>query len=113
VIASAIEALGQTVNQVALAIGMSRSGLGLVVNEKRPVTPDTALRVATYFGTGVGGAKLLLGLQTDFDLWQAQAALRGALKEIIPATLPRAPQPSALKALRQGVRDQSGRHQST
>lgn len=92
VIRSGIDALGQTPNQVALAIGMSRSGLGLVLNQKRPVTPDTALRVATYFGTGYGGARLLLDMQTDHDLYHAHRALAGALKEIKRVPRPRRPQ---------------------
>lgn len=91
VIAEAMAALGQNNNQVALATGMSRSGLGLVLNKKRPVSPDTALLISTYFGMGEGGARMLMGLQIDYDLWEAQAKLRDKLKQIVPAKRPRRP----------------------
>jgi addiction module HigA family antidote len=91
VVKNALSALGATVNQAALAIDMSRAGLGLVINEKSPVTPDTALRLARYLGTGDTGAEHLLGMQMDFDLWNARQRLKGALAAIVPAKRPRRP----------------------
>jgi addiction module HigA family antidote len=49
---------------------------------KRAITPDTALRLARYFGTS---ERFWLGLQMDFDLEEARAALAETLeREIQP-----------------------------
>lgn len=89
VIKGALVALGVTVNQAALAIGMTRAGLGGVVNENGPVTTASALRLARYLGTGATGAEHLLGMQMDWDLWHARRAMKAQLSKIKPA--PREP----------------------
>lgn len=86
-IRSNIEALGKSVNEVAEEIGMSRSGLGLVVNKKRDLTAATALRLAHYFGTGTKGARLMLELLIDLRLHEAAAEIGGDLKLIRPHRL--------------------------
>lgn len=43
-----------------------------IVRERRTVTPDTALRLARYFGTT---AQFWLNLQSSFDLRQTEAEL--------------------------------------
>ena len=89
IVRSSLEALDIPVNQAALAMGMTRANLGLVVNEKQPVTVDSAVLLAAYLGTGQKGAEHLLGMQMDFDLWHARARLKGRLAKIIPAHRPR------------------------
>ncbi len=44
---------------------MPQSRLSEILQEKRSITPDTALKLSKYFGTS---AKFWLGLQNDFDL---------------------------------------------
>jgi plasmid maintenance system antidote protein VapI len=44
---------------------------------KRAITPDTALRLARYFGAS---ERFWLGLQMDFDLEEAKNVLVGTLE---------------------------------
>ena len=52
-----------------------------IVREKRGITPDTALRLARYFG---GDAQSWLNLQTAHDVKLASAGLESELKAIRP-----------------------------
>ena len=85
VVRSSLEALGVTPYHVGPIIGMTRAGLGKVINQQSPVTTDTALRLAAYLGTGPTGAEHLLGMQMDFDLWEARQRLKSELAHIKPA----------------------------
>lgn len=60
--------LGITQSAFALQLGVSFPRLNEVVNGKRAVTPDTALRLARVTGMS---ADFWLGLQQDWDLWHA------------------------------------------
>ncbi len=61
--------LGLSVNALAQALRIPASRLHEVVNGRRGITPDTALRLARYFG---GDAQSWLNLQTAHDLRLAQ-----------------------------------------
>jgi len=52
-----------------------------IVREKRGVTPDTALRLARYFG---GDAQSWLNLQTAYEVKLASADLQSELEAIRP-----------------------------
>lgn len=54
---------------LAAALKMSRNQLYLILNEKQPVTPETAVKLAAAFG---GSARLWLNMQTAHDLWHAE-----------------------------------------
>lgn len=60
-------------SQVELAerIGVPFQRVHLVINGKRAITPDTALRLAKLFGTS---AEFWLNMQLAWDLWHAQHA---------------------------------------
>jgi len=60
--------LGITQSAFALQLGVSFPRLNEVINAKRAVTPDTALRLARVTGMS---ADFWLGLQQDWDLWHA------------------------------------------
>lgn len=60
--------LDLTQSAFAIRLGVSFPRLNEVVNGKRGVTPDTALRLAQVTGMG---ADFWLGLQQDWDLWHA------------------------------------------
>jgi addiction module HigA family antidote len=49
----------------AKALGVPEIRISEIVDGKRAITPDTALRLARYFGTS---AELWLGMQTSHDL---------------------------------------------
>ena len=60
--------LGITQSAFAARLGVSFPRLNEVINAKRAVTPDTALRLARVLGVS---ADFWLGLQQDWDLWHA------------------------------------------
>jgi addiction module HigA family antidote len=60
--------LGITQSALAARLGVSFPRLNEVINGKRAVTPDTALRLARVLGMS---ADFWLGLQQDWDLWHA------------------------------------------
>ena len=60
--------LGITQSAFAVRLGVSFPRLNEVINARRSVTPDTALRLARVTGTS---ADFWLGLQQDWDLWHA------------------------------------------
>jgi antitoxin HigA-1 len=66
---------------VARAIGVPRTRIERLVREETPVTADTALRLAKYFGTTAG---FWMGLQAQHDLEQAEHALTRELRKIEP-----------------------------
>lgn len=60
--------LGITQSAFAVRLGVSFQRLNEIINGKRSVTPDTALRLARVTGMS---ADFWLGLQQDWDLWHA------------------------------------------
>jgi addiction module HigA family antidote len=63
-----LKPLGITQSAYAARLGVSFPRLNEVINGKRRVTPDTALRLARVTGMS---ADFWLGLQQDWDLWHA------------------------------------------
>ena len=63
-----LKPLGITQSAFAIQLGVSFPRLNEVINAKRGVTPDTALRLARVTGMS---ADFWLGLQQDWDLWHA------------------------------------------
>src|SRR5688572_32193149 len=63
-----LKPLGITQSAFAVRLGVSFPRLNEVINAKRSVTPDTALRLAQVTGMS---ADFWLGLQQDWDLWHA------------------------------------------
>lgn len=60
--------LGISQSAFALRLGVSFPRLNEIINARRAVTPDTALRLARVTGMS---ADFWLGLQQDWDLWHA------------------------------------------
>ncbi len=67
-----LEARGQTANQLALALHVPSRRITSILKGKRSVTPETALRLARYFGNA---PQFWMNLQTRFDLIVAEQAL--------------------------------------
>jgi antitoxin HigA-1 len=57
--------LGLSINQLAKNIGVPPNRISEIVNGKRTLTADTALRLQRYFGVE---AQFWLNLQSEFDL---------------------------------------------
>ena len=61
--------LGLSQSAFARRLGVSYPRLNEVIRGKRAITPDTALRLERVLGMP---ADFWLGLQQDWDLWQAR-----------------------------------------
>jgi addiction module HigA family antidote len=70
VLAEELAAIGVSVTAFARALDVPQSRMAEIIKGERGVTADTALRVATYFGTS---ARFWLNLQAAYDLATATA----------------------------------------
>ena len=64
---------GLTQGQLAKAIGISPNRITEIVNNRRRITADTALRLGLYFGNT---AEFWMNLQAHYDLKVARRNLR-------------------------------------
>lgn len=71
--------------RLAVDTGIPHSRVTAIIKGQRAITPDTALRLARYFGTS---AEFWLGLQKEYDLRKARAELGEAIeREVAPLSL--------------------------
>lgn len=63
--------LEMSANALAMDLHVPAPRINDVVRERRAVSPDTALRLARYFGTT---AQFWMNLQSSYDLKQIEAA---------------------------------------
>lgn len=68
-----------TQRELADAIHVPYQRINELVNQKRGITPSTALRLARFFGVS---ADFWLNLQIRWDLYRAQQAEQTALDDI-------------------------------
>jgi addiction module HigA family antidote len=74
--------LGLTANQLALRTRMPATRIGEILHERRAVSPDTALRLARFFGTS---AEFWINLQAAHDLSKVQSESGRAIqREVEP-----------------------------
>ena len=64
-----LEARGLSANQLALALGVPSGRIVEILNRKRGISADTALRLARYIDTS---AEFWMNLQSQYDLSVAQ-----------------------------------------
>ncbi len=76
-LANELEARGMSANALALKIRVPANRITEIINGKRGVTPETALRLGRYFGTGAG---LWVRMQASYDLWKAERELGAKIK---------------------------------
>jgi len=60
-----MEPLGISINGLALELHVPVTRISEIVNERRGITADTALRLARHFGTS---ADLWMNIQKDYEL---------------------------------------------
>ncbi len=70
-----------TQTELAKALKTSFRTINEILNEKRSISPDMALRLARYFGTS---PDVWLGLQADYDLFKAKLKSKKMIEEIKP-----------------------------
>ena len=61
--------LGMTQKDFADRLGVSRLTVSEVIHEKRPVTPDMAMRLGRLLGNG---PEIWLRMQQTLDLWELE-----------------------------------------
>jgi len=82
-LADELKARNLSAHALAVALKLPASRIGEIVRRKRAVTPDTALRLARYFG---GTAEIWLRLQLAYDLAAAERDLgQKVAAEVQPA----------------------------
>lgn len=64
--------LGLSINRLAREIAVPPGRVSAIVNGKRSITADTALRLGRYFGTS---PEVWIGLQADYELRIAQRTI--------------------------------------
>lgn len=70
VLRQCIEPMGLTITQVAAALGVTRTSLSELVNGKRGISPEMAVRLSKVFG---GSAESWLTQQVQYDLSRISA----------------------------------------
>jgi antitoxin HigA-1 len=73
--------MGLTQRELADAIHVPYQRINEIINERRGITPSTALRLAKFFGMS---ADFWMNLQLRWDLYHAQQAEHDELKSIRP-----------------------------
>lgn len=73
--------LSMTQQQLANAIGITRVRINNIINGKRSITPDTALRLARFFNTT---PEFWISLQMSVDLWKSREKNKKSYEEIEP-----------------------------
>ncbi len=77
--------MGLTQRELADAIHVPYQRINEIINERRGVTPRTALRLAKYFGVS---PDFWMNLQLRYDLYYAQQDEAYLLKKIRPYEVP-------------------------
>ena len=72
-----LPALGMTQAELAKRLGVSRLTVSELINEKRAVSPDMAMRLGRLLGNG---PEIWLRMQQTLDLWEL--AKRGDYEKI-------------------------------
>ncbi len=81
ILADYLEPLGMSQYALAKALGITQARLGEVIRGRRAITPDTALRLARYFGTS---AEFWMGMQAQYDLEVARDTVGAKIERTVP-----------------------------
>ena len=73
-----LQARSLSANKLALALRVPSGRITSILNGKRAITPETALRLARYFGNS---PQFWMNLQSRYDLEVAEDNLAGKLEK--------------------------------
>jgi antitoxin HigA-1 len=73
-----LKPMGLSQHKLALCLGVDPRRINEIVQGKRSITADTALRLARFFSTS---AQMWLNMQTWYDLEVARDALAGRIEQ--------------------------------
>ena len=77
-----LEEIGINLNELARALRVSMNRISAIVNGKRSIKADTAMRLARYFGTS---PQYWLNLQSAYDLEVAAIKIGSKIdREVLP-----------------------------
>ena len=79
-----LKPLGISAHALALELRVPAPRINEIVRERRSVSPDTALRLARYFGTT---AQFWLNLQTSYDLKMTERQVGSKITKEVHARL--------------------------
>lgn len=71
-----------SIAELARRLGFARETLSRVMHGHAPISPDLAVRLEL---AGIGTARTWLGVQTDYDLWQAQHREHPPIERLVAA----------------------------
>jgi addiction module HigA family antidote len=74
-----LKPLNITPYRLAKSLGVPQTRIAGILRGRRSITPDTALRLAAFFGTT---ARFWLNLQADYDLEETSRSLADDLARI-------------------------------
>lgn len=74
-----LPALGLTQLEFANRLGVSRRTVSELLHERRPVTPDMAIRLGKVLGNG---PEIWLRMQQTLDLWELERGQRYNIKPV-------------------------------
>lgn len=74
-----LEPMGITQYRLAVDTGMPHSRVTAIIHGRQGISPDTAIRLARFFGTD---ARSWLNLQAEYDLRMAEDAKRAEYAKI-------------------------------
>jgi addiction module HigA family antidote len=76
--------LGMSAHELAMALRVPATRINDIVNERRGITADTALRLSRYFGTT---SRFWMNMQASYELEAAEDQLGKALmRDVLPRT---------------------------
>jgi antitoxin HigA-1 len=75
-----LKPLAMSVNKLALSLGVPATRMGEIVNGRRAITSDTALRLARFFGTT---PEFWMNMQTGYELETAKDKLSSLIEHTV------------------------------
>ena len=90
-LADELQEIGINGHQLAKRLNVPPNRISQIINGKRAVTADTAMRLGKFFGTG---AVIWLNLQQKYDLEVARKTEGDDLKKIKPYKAPKQKTPA-------------------
>jgi antitoxin HigA-1 len=81
ILAEDLKDAGMSMNQLAIAIGVPMNRISAIVNGRRSISGDTALRLARFWGTT---PQYWMNLQMNYEIAVADEALGARLARIKP-----------------------------
>ena len=75
-----LKPLAMSQYSLAKALAVPEIRISAIVNGKRAITPDTALRLGRFFGTS---PEFWLGMQTSYDLERTRDRIGAAIEAVV------------------------------